>query len=524
MLKQFLLLVILLIYTILIINPIRLTIGDLGRHLKNGELIMNNLSVPRTNLFTYTNGDYPFINHHWGSGVIFYLINKAIRLSGLHISFILLNLVTFLIFFNIACKYSNFYLAVWLSILILPLLASRPDIRPEIFSNFFSGVFFWILINYQRGKIKAKYLICLPLISFVWVNLHIYFFIGLTIITAFCLEAFIRLFEKKVKFSSIKNLLLVLITSFVASLVNPFGIAGALYPLKIFSNYGYEVGENTSALTWQNVTSLTPDIYFLSAMIVFLLSSVVVCIQSIKFRKPIPVALLTIGSVVTSLSLMSVRNFAIFGYFMLAIIAINVWTLISYQSKKTPLKGWVLPSLGFVTIVLVVYYVFFGLKGKILFNIGLKTEEEKSAEFFIENRIKGPIFNDFDIGGYLVYYLYPKYQLFIDNRPEAVPASFFRDIYIPVLENDKKWQEASEKYHFNAIFFYRLDRTEPAIKFLLNRIKDPEWAVVFVDNYTIIFLRENDVNKEIIKKYKIPKDATLIYGSLIKSVTHEAIF
>lgn len=526
--KILLLLLILLVYVILIAKPIRLTTGDLGRHLKNGELIATTLSIPRTNLFTYTNGDYPFINHHWGSGVIFYLIHHVIGFRGLHIFLILLSLVTFLIFFNIAWKYSNFYLALWLSLLSLPLLASRPDLRPEIFSNFFSGIFFWILFNYQQGKISAKYLILLPIIQPLWVNLHIYFFLGLIIIAAFTLEAFIRIIEKsKATLISFRNLFLVLISSFMSLLANPFGVSGATYPLKIFSNYGFKVGENISALAPQNVTGFIPNAYFIPGVIILLLGGIFTYIHSIKFRKPTPLALLIISFAVAGLGAIAIRNFALFGYFALAIIAINIRTfrtLMSLKLKKVQIKGWILLSSKFLTVVLVTYYMVFALRGKIQFNIDLERDEEKPGEFFIENKIQGPIFNDFDIGGYLIYYLYPKYQLFIDNRPEAVPAAFFKDTYIPILEDNKKWQTALNKYNFNAIFFYRLNRSEPVIKFLITRINDPEWVVVFVDNHTIIFLKENDLNRKTIEKYQISKDVTLIYASSIRESSHETVF
>jgi hypothetical protein len=51
-----------------------------------------------------------------------------------------------------------------------------------------------------------------------------------------------------------------------------------------------------------------------------------------------------------------------------------------------------------------------------------------------------------------------------------------------------------------------LDYTPWAQNFLIHRVKDPLWAPVFVDNKTILFLQRNEENKEIIKKYEIPKE------------------
>ncbi|MBI2330352.1 oligosaccharide repeat unit polymerase [Candidatus Daviesbacteria bacterium] len=512
---QFLiLLIILLSYTLLIARPVILTTGDLGRHLKNGEIIVKEFFVPNTNLFTYTNGKFPYINHNWGFGVISYFLQKSIGLTGLHIIFIILPLLTFLVFFHISWSYSNFYLASWISILILPLLASRPHIRPEIFSNLFSGIFLWILINYRFKKIPIGYLIILPAIQLFWVNLHIYFYFGLIIVTVFTFEAFISHISGKDEINYFRNLCFILLISFFVSFVNPSGVNGFLYPLKIFNNYGFSIDENTSALTRNNLTNLISDTYFILALIIFLISTGLIFLKKTMHQKNIIFPLLVIGFMTAIMSLNSIRNFAIFGFLMIVILSINIKILLSLE--KTKIKKWVLISQIIITVILISFYLL-SIANKTKISITPKPTDKEGAEFFLRNNIQGPIFNDFDIGGYLIYYLYPKHKLFIDNRPEAFPAAFFKETYIPMLENDQKWQSELKKNNFNTIFFYRLNRTEPAITFLINRINDPEWEVVFVNEYTIIFLKKNNLNKKIIDKYHVQKDVTLIYGSSIKN-------
>ena len=46
-----------------------------------------------------------------------------------------------------------------------------------------------------------------------------------------------------------------------------------------------------------------------------------------------------------------------------------------------------------------------------------------------------------------------------------------------------------------------------AQKFLIARAKDDEWIPVFVDNYNIVFLKQNEQNKIVIDKYEMPKSA-----------------
>jgi len=60
-----------------------------------------------------------------------------------------------------------------------------------------------------------------------------------------------------------------------------------------------------------------------------------------------------------------------------------------------------------------------------MFGFGLVQGNNQSAQFFIDNNIKGPLFNNYDIGGYLIYHFYPQEKVFTDNRPEAYSVSFF---------------------------------------------------------------------------------------------------
>ncbi len=48
--------------------------ADIGRHIKLGEIIWQTGTVPKVNLLSFTAPDYPFINHHWLSEVIFYKV------------------------------------------------------------------------------------------------------------------------------------------------------------------------------------------------------------------------------------------------------------------------------------------------------------------------------------------------------------------------------------------------------------------------------------------------------------------
>lgn len=485
---------------IFLLQKINLITVDLGRHLKNGELIFQgNFEVLKSNFYSYTYPDFTFVNHHWLSGVIFFLILQISGFSGLHLFNIILTLATFLIVFNIAKKEACTELAVIGVLLVIPLIAQRREIRPEIFSYLFAAIFFYILWHYKQKNASQKYLFVLPLIEVLWVNSHIYFFLGPAIMAAFLLEELSFFLRKKKKLD--KKLFTVFMLVLLATLLNPFGLKGTLHPLNVYKNYGYRILEEQSVIFLERLGFIkNPNFLLFKIVAVILILSFIFSFK--KDRKNFSLRNLFLGTGILVMAAIAIRNFTIFGFFVLPIMTSNLKNIFSQKLIKE--YSLALGLIAFL-ITLFVYYDYLPIQTN-QFGLGLLPEINGSIEFFKENNVQGPIFNNYDIGSYLIYHLFPEESVFVDNRPETYPASFFQDIYIPLQQNEQFWQEKSEEYQFNAIFFYRYDATPWAQPFLIERVKDPDWAPVFVDDYTIILLKRNEINQQIIEKYKIPQE------------------
>jgi hypothetical protein len=480
-------------------TKIDLITADLGRHLKTGELIFKRQLPIYTNFYSYTNPNFPVVNHHWGSGFIFFLIQKVSGFFGLSGFYLLLNLITFLLFFRLAQKNAGFGLAVFTSIFAIPLIAERKEIRPEIFSYFFSALFFWILWHFKNKSLSWRWLLILPFLEIFWVNLHIYFFLGQVLIGVFLFEAVIlKIFRSQAK-SEVKKLILIFVITILSALVNPYGLKELFYPLNIFKNYGYRIVENQSILFLEKLNFYNPNfIIFKITYLLFILSFIFVFIFN---KKKFSISYFVIGLSFGLIAFFAIRNLTIFGFFIIPIISYN---LKEGLFSKIKLDLLILTTVIFFMVNLIITpFLIFQSNN---FGFGLKKDVNLSAEFFKKEKIQGPIFNNYDIGGYLIYHLFPKEKVYVDNRPEAYPADFFTKNYISVQNNNNKWFEIEKKYHFNAIFFSHRDYTPWGQNFLINRINDSSWAPVYADEYAIIFLKRNLKNDPIIKKYEIPKD------------------
>jgi hypothetical protein len=136
---------------------------------------------------------------------------------------------------------------------------------------------------------------------------------------------------------------------------------------------------------------------------------------------------------------------------------------------------------------------------------GLFPDINRSAEFFKAEKLSGAIFNNYDIGGYLIYHLFPQEQVFVDNRPESYSGDFFQKIYIPMQQSEDVWKKYEQQYDFNVIYFSRHDLTPWAQPFLIRRLQDPAWAPVYTDAFVLILLKRNDENRSVIERFEIPK-------------------
>ncbi|MBU4370154.1 hypothetical protein KKG58_05420, partial [Patescibacteria group bacterium] len=305
-------------YSFFILEKINLVNSDLGRHLKNGEMVrQGETDVLKTNFYSYTHPEHPTVNHHWSSGVLFFLIQQISGFKGLSIFYLILCLISLLVVFYLSYKNAGFLIPFILCLLTLPLLIRRAEIRPEIFSTLFSILFFYLLWQNKQDKISYKWLFVLPVLQIFWVNLHLYFFLGPLMVGAFLLEKLIFEFNRE----KIKKYVLILILVVLVMLINPMGLKGALYPLTVFQDFGYRVAE-VQSVWFMDAYNNQPGYWFFKANFLLLLLSFTFVIFFDKKNFSLGNFFLAIGF--SMMAWLMVRHITLFGFFALPIIAINL--------------------------------------------------------------------------------------------------------------------------------------------------------------------------------------------------------
>ena len=124
--------------------------------------------------------------------------------------------------------------------------------------------------------------------------------------------------------------------------------------------------------------------------------------------------------------------------------------------------------------------------------LSLSAHGQKALDYVLQNNLPQPIFNNFDIGSYIIYRGFPKYKVFVDGRPEAYPASFFQKVYIPMQENQERFAQIDKEINFKTIIFSHTDQTPWGKSFLFDIVKNPDWKIVYLDDFIIVLIKDNE--------------------------------
>jgi hypothetical protein len=404
--------------------------------------------------------------------IVFYLIYSLMGGFGLWIFQWLIFLGIFLAFYLflglIRQRLDVTGLTIIAAVAIACWLACR-FYKPELFSTL---LFCWIVLIYFCVKItRRKFLFYLyPFIFAFWVNLHGGFFLGGCFLACICIGEFLnRIIFPRESFTinELIHLGIACVLSGAATLLNPYGVN---YLLSIY-NASMSESYTLSSKYIQAYISLWPyfkdikniDISFfrmgqvalIMAIMMFFLMSLFLY-ELIK-KRSCDFAFLILSVFTYWGSMRAARAVYIFPivFFFLFFYLLHRLKLKSFTARAT-----ILSLLIFVLLFVNVSYftIRYGADNK-WFGAGLESfAPVKEVAFLKKYRLEGPIFNDYVIGGYLLWALYPDYKVFID--PRHVP--YYKQVapdyweFTGKSETPEAIERFTEKYPFKiAIIHYR---------------------------------------------------------------------
>ncbi len=218
--------------------------ADIWWHLRTGELIWQRGHVPVTDWYTYTNPDVPWIDLHWGFQLGAAGIWSFCGTTGLVLVKSLIGTAVFAVCLTTGRKEWPAFqtVGIWLAPLLL--FSMRYYVRPEILTLLFLATTLAIL---HHSSQRPRILWLLPLVQLFWVNTQGLFVLQFVVLGCYVFEALVdQIWKPKLntkqaaKGVPLNHLLGSCAASAFATLLNPYGMKGALFPLTLMQRVSGE--------------------------------------------------------------------------------------------------------------------------------------------------------------------------------------------------------------------------------------------------------------------------------------------
>jgi hypothetical protein len=156
--------------------------NDIWWHLKVGDWMVAHLAVPHTGILSRTAANRPWIAYSWGYEVLMSFAYKWLGLLGIGLYGVLLTLaVAYAVYWMLHAVGGRFWVALSMAAITCSSFLFNGMPRPVFFSMVLFCITLALLLESNRdGKIERLY--WLPLIFFLWANLHIQFIYGLFLV------------------------------------------------------------------------------------------------------------------------------------------------------------------------------------------------------------------------------------------------------------------------------------------------------------------------------------------------------
>ena len=453
--------------------------GDLWAKLALGAAIWNDGKLPMHDLFAFTPTLPVYVDHEWGSGLIFFTFLKLFGPGSL----LILKGVLALLAIGIALALARRFETNWPVLLAFAIPSAwcvLPGFVPVIRSHTFTFACFsamLLLLELLRAG-KRWPAIALVIMMALWVNLHGGFVAGLGTIAVYCV---VSVLERK----GVKSLLPAFIACVAVTVLNPYGLKYWSYVLPAILHKRADIVEWQPMPLWGNDA-------FLGFRILLVVAIAAIIFGWRGSKKSLPGLCMVLITAV--LAVRSRRHAPFFGVAALAFVAPlasgAVRAFAARVSRSIVLERQ-LPRIvfaGFVALALFVSIKF--LPGASLQVIAPVSQfPVREADILSRANATGNLAVPFEWGSYASWRLYPNIKVSMDGRYEAAyPESTYemnRDFF---ARRGPEWDRLLKQF---TVDFVALDLE-------LSKLKPQDLEA---KGYTTVWLQEGVSALLVLDKY-----------------------
>jgi hypothetical protein len=477
---------------------------DLWHRLAVGSIFFQTGNVFKHDIFSYLPTKDLWIDHEWGSGVIFYFFVKyfgelgifALKASILFAIFILIKKIIEL---QTNKETAGVLYFLFLAFSLLPHISHL--IRCQMFTYLFFTFWLYALERIKYGENKIIWIF--PVTMLLWVNIHGGFLAGIGLIIIYAIG---ELLNRK----------------------NPlkyFGVLALIIPVTLINPYGFEMWNYIIEASfmprpyiqeWQSISLSGPvhviggiKVHVLTGFMIFALLTIIVGIKLYRQKDKNDWSRIILVILLLYLGVKHQRHTA---FFILAIPGLfyhqyvnlldPIQIFIKNNLTDKIYKIWTSIKYGFGYIILLVILILSmpQLSSSIIVNP--KFYPVGSLEFIKLNNISGNLATTYNWGSYALWKLYPQCKVLIDGRYEQVYPNDVYEMAIQFSEKKGDWQGFLRNYHTDILV---LSKTNYSPSDILS-LKD--WKLVYQDTLSVVLLPRGKIKPF----YIYPDDKNPIYS------------
>ena len=462
-----------LLFGLLAMTARNATDPDLWWHLRTGQWIVETGHIPHSDPFSFTRAGTAWVSHEWLSEVMFYEVWKYTGAAGLIILSSIVTTAGFLLLYLRSPGKPH-----WTALtILLGALAAAPvwGVRPQIFTFALASLLLWLL---ECGADRPVFLICIPPLFLLWINLHAGFALGPVLLGAYAAGIVLEIAAGDTRWHDVRwylsSILLVLAACLALIPLNPSGVQLYRYPIDVLRSAAMR-----SLITeWSS-----PDFHELRYLPLFLIwLGLMWALGSSRSRPKKRVLVPLILTLLAALD--AVRHSPLF--VLLAIPVISAASLgVSSQlgpQPQTPIRQ---SRFAFRSVVVLLMAGFAITRWIALVRNQSRTEAElypvKAMEFLRSRPLPSRLFVYYDWGGYAIWQLYPKARVFVDGRADLYGDDILRQ-FQDAAQLRTGWRQVLDNWEVQAVL---VPSGSPLAQGLLL---DEHWRVEYRDLKAILFL------------------------------------
>ena len=432
---------------------------DIWWHLRTGKYICQTGVIPRADIFSYVIHGKPWVTFEWLSQALFYKVWEAFGPLGI---FAWRELMAALLFGALFLSGAGVPLAAG-AILLFGLSFAGPGIleRPQLFTYLFALLFRLLAeIFPARPRLAAAAVIGLAVL---WANLHG----GASVVGPLILAAVAAGRFLGGERAAARRLLVLAAAAAAAALVNPHFYR--IYT-HLFATW-FEPAQKW-VLEWQPLSTSDPQFPFYAAYLLVLAAAAFLLPAPKKFA-----ALLLAGLFGAYFGFRSARNVPL-AFFVTAPDLLAAAKIFFRERKKT--AALLLPLLA----AWIVYGYTVPLKmvrpGPVSPDPIAREWLSGACDFIAGHGLTGRMYNDYVIGGYLIWRLAPERQVFVDGRSLEYGALIMHRI--AGISMREGFKDLDGEYKFDYLVFQQ--RKDSRLLYLDD---DPDWRCLYFDDGGLVY-------------------------------------